>query len=280
MHFRKSLSILSILGVALGASTIVPAQATVVPVINGFGSGTGFTVNTTGGDSASVSGGVFTATDTANQASSIFFNTPITAAQDTAWQETFDYSATGSGGAPTGGFTFLLQSSGLGYLGSSGTGLGFAKSGSPKTAATQFSLAYNGSSYGNNGVVNPSGQFKDAPTTGASAVNLSSGDTIAVSLTYTGGTTIAETLTDLSSGHVYSTSLVDTYIASNGGATPYVGITAGSGSTSTTQVFSNFEFSQLTPEPSGIATFATLGLGTLFLLLRKRNTKPNSTATA
>ncbi len=153
------------------------------------------------------------------------------------------------------GFAFVIQNTGTTALGPSGGGLGYgpdAPSGGSASANTPIgkSVAVKFDLYGNAGETNNStGMYINgaSPTTPSTAlgggVNLHSGDTFKVHLSYD-GTTLAMTVTDT----VNTTQTVTTSWAINipstvGGNTAYVGFTGGTGGASATQDILTWSYS-------------------------------------
>jgi hypothetical protein len=210
----------------------------VTPVISNFGS----TLQLTDG------GG--------SEASSWFATDKVSVAAFTA---SFDYQATGDlfdVGAMADGFAFILQNSSAGpnALGGNGSSLGYGPdpddSGgtviSP-SAAVELNV-YAGHTQGTNfeidgvtGNYNPTGSVDFWDT----------GDAIQVVVSYDGNT-LTETLTDLVNGNTYSTSYGGVDLAKIlGSDSAYVGFSAATGGSVSTQTVSNFTFTAETPTGSG-----------------------------
>ncbi|MBA3936181.1 MAG: autotransporter-associated beta strand repeat-containing protein [Planctomycetes bacterium] len=245
---------LSALSTYTGASTILAGTVSLVRTsVTGFGTtGTGWTLN--GG--ATVASDVLTLTSNAsNQARSAFFNTKVAEAGFTA---TFQYQASGNKTAD--GAAFILQNSAVTSLGASGGQLGY--SGITPSVALAFNLfASNttGTRYFTNGTVT-------TPYTTNSPVVLTSGDPIAVTLTYDGTANLVETLTDLTTTSTFSTTLAAGTIATTlTSANAFVGFSGGTGGSTATQTISNFIYTSGGALPAAtaltIASGATLDLG-------------------
>ncbi len=245
---------LSALNTYTGATTILAGTVSLVRTsVTGFGTtGTGWTLN--GG--ATVASDVLTLTSNAsNQARSAFFNTKVAEAGFTA---TFQYQASGNKAAD--GAAFILQNSAVTSLGASGGQLGY--SGITPSVALAFNLfATNttGTRYFTNGTVT------SAYTTNSPVV-LTSGDPIAVTLTYDGTANLVETLTDLTTSSTFSTTLaVGTIATTLTSANAFVGFSGGTGGSTSTQTISNFIYTSGGALPAAtalaIASGATLDLG-------------------
>jgi autotransporter-associated beta strand protein len=204
-------------------------------ISGGFTGASGLTLN----GAAAITGGNLVLTNgNTNQASSVFSSTPVDVTGFTS-QFTFQSSST-TGYAPTSGegFTFTIQRVSPNAIGASGAALGYgpelggSNSGIAQSVALKFDL-YNDSGEG----ADSTGLYIDgaAPTT-AGSINLSStginfhdGDLFKANLQYD-GSTLAVTITDLTTGattsHNYSIGIVSTI----GSTTGYVGFTASTGS--------------------------------------------------
>jgi autotransporter-associated beta strand protein len=201
--------------------------------ISGFGgSGAGWTTN--GGPA--IAGDVLTLTDNQYQeARSAFDNTEVPTGPFTA---RFVYQATGDAAADGAALVFQNDARGASSLGGPGSNLGY--NGIAQSAAVEFNLLTLGSS------VVPGTNYATGGATGGYAatgpVNLRSGDPIQVNLTYD-GSTLTETLTDLSNSNTWSTSYSGVDLAAiTGGSTAYIGFTGGTGGLESTQTISNFTF--------------------------------------
>jgi len=132
------------------------------------------------------------------------------------------------------GMTFAIQNQGTAALGDGGGGLGYLHI--PTSVAVKFDL-YNNAGEG----ADSTGLYTDgeAPMMPAidltpSGVDLHSGDTMAVQLTYD-GTNLAMIITDTVTQATFSTSWAIDIPATVGGNTAYVGFTAATGSLTSTQ---------------------------------------------
>jgi hypothetical protein len=238
----------------------------------GFNNGVGWTLNNGAGGLPSITGNALTITDNSGStANSAYFNTlqPVGGAGYLGFTATFNYTVTENGGpAPADGFTFVIQNAGLNAVEGGGSDLGYA--GMPNSASVQFNIwPYNGGGLGTNyytggniGSSNSPGYLDVSP------VNLSSGDTIAVTLKYDAAAqTLTETLLDTTTLDTFSTTFTGVDIAAAvGGNTAYVGFTGGDGLGTSTQVISDVAFQ--TPEPGSLTLLFT-GLGIAAIAFRR-----------
>ena len=237
------------------------------------------------GDKPTITGGVLTLTaGKQSDANSVFYNTalPVSA----PFTVSFVYQATavtagGTGntvfGADGATFTIAAVSDGLSQIGGRGSGLGYGNNDS-------------GNNRSNNFIANSAAvELTDYPVTGATSFNtgiVTSGaaggaagnftqagallfsDPTLVNLTYN-GTTLAETLTDQTTGGTFTLTPFAVNLATQTlGTTAYFGFTAGSGGDSSTQTISNFSVTPTgVPEPASIGLAAFAGMG---LLARRR----------
>ena len=163
-----------------------------------------------------------------DQASTAWFVTPVNI-QSFTTNFTFQLSN------PTAdGMTFAIQNQDTAALGDMGGGLGYQHI--PTSVAVKFDL-YNNAGEG----TDSTGLYTDgappmmpAIDLTSSGVDLHSGDTMAVQLTYD-GTNLAMTITDTVTQATFSTSWAIDIPATVGGNTAYVGFTAGTGGLSSTQ---------------------------------------------
>ena len=160
----------------------------------------------------------------------------------------FDYQATPQGGGLADGMAFILQddSNGSHALGGTGSSLGYGLAQddtggtaiSP-SAAVEFNVyvsnlpGTNFATDGGFGSYNPTGDVDFADT----------GDEIQIVLNYN-GRVLTETLTDLVNGNTFSTTYDGVDLAQIlGSDTAYVGFSAATGASESTQTLSNFTFS-------------------------------------
>jgi hypothetical protein len=202
--------------------------------------GQGWTAN----GAADISSNLLTLTDgNSSQASSFFFKTPM---YINAFDASFTYQDVGGGGAN--GFTFCLQNEGPTALGTIGGELGYG--GIAPSAAVDFNIYSGGTAivgygFSSNGVMTASGPPEGYTATGS--VNMASGDPINVGLNYDGHV-ITLSLMDATASTSY-TGKISVGSLSNllGGDTAYVGFTAATGATTSTQTVTNFTFTPLVP---------------------------------
>jgi len=177
-----------------------------------------------------------------DQASAAWFVTPVNI-QSFTTKFTFQLSNPAADG-----ITFAIQNQDTAALGDMGGGLGYQHI--PTSVAVKFDL-YNNAGEG----TNSTGLYTDgaAPTIPAidltpSGVNLHSGDTMAVQLTYD-GTNLAMTITDTVTQATFSTSWAIDIPATVGGNTAYVGFTAGTGGLTSSQEILTWTYAPGTVAP-------------------------------
>ena len=231
--------------VASAAYTIGPAAPT-INFPNGFAAAQGTTMTFNGSTDLDDSrlqltnGGLF-------QAGSAFYNTPVNIQSFTT---TFTIQLSN---AVADGMTFTIQNVGPTALGPAGGGLGYGPdlptNPDPSTnAPIANSIAVKFDFYSNAGEGNDStGLYIDgaSPTTPAiditpSGVELNSGSTITAQLTYD-GTNLTLTLTDVSN-HTFTQTWPINIPQTVGGNTAYVGFTAGTGGSSSSQKVETWAF--------------------------------------
>ena len=195
-------------------------------------------------------------TQSGNEASSAFFNSPAGYQNFTA---NFIYSDQSTGGAD--GITFTLEndSRGANALGGGGGDLGYGSdSNHPATSITnsfsaQFNIYQSSSiSVGTDGAITVNNNPNSSNT---GSVNLDSGDPINVTLSYNSSAqTITETLVDQATNARFSTTFTGINLASILGTTSaFVGFTGGTGGVNALQTISNFSYAA-TPIAS-VSTF-------------------------
>ena len=224
--------------VASRAYTVTTTSGTAINFANGFAGQTSLTLN--GG--ATINGTRLRLTDGGGtEARSAFFSTPVSV---TNFTSDFSFQLTNPAGD---GMTFTIQGSSPTAVGPSGGGLGYGpdnvtnpSSGvnTPiaKSVAIKFDL-YNNAGEG----IDSTGEYVNgaSPTTPstdltASGVNLHSGDVFNVHVVYN-GTTLTWTITDATTAQTFTTSAVVNIPSIVGSATAYVGFTAATGGSVSTQ---------------------------------------------
>lgn len=208
--------------------------------ISGFGNFSGFSVNQSdSGAAPTISAGSIVMTNQSfDENRSIFYNTPENI---TAFSASFTYQASNVSAFNTsvGGTAFVVQdsSSGASAVGSEPFGALLGDGGITPSAAITLELGNNPTT---SGYYTGGGRPGGSPPT--SPVNLASGDPINVTITYN-GSLLQEKLVDTVTAASYGTSFIANLSSVLGGATAYVGITAGNGfQEQATQEISNFQF--------------------------------------
>jgi Legume lectin domain/Chitobiase/beta-hexosaminidase C-terminal domain len=208
------------------------------PVVNdpnGFTNATGFTLD--GG--ATVTGGALQLTDGGNfENRAVWYSTPVNVQNFTT---SFMFQITPASSTASDGFTFTIQNMGLNADGGIGGALGY-QSITP-SVAVKFDL------FDNDGEgVNSTGFYTDgaAPTLPAldltpSGINLHSGDVMQAQLTYDGAT-LTLTLTDTATNATFTASDTIDIPSTVGSNTAFVGFTAGTGGTVSTQNILNWAY--------------------------------------
>jgi hypothetical protein len=165
-----------------------------------------------------------------SEAGSAFFNTPVNVQSFT---NDFSFQLTN---ATADGFTFTLQGNNPNALGPKGGGLGYGADkpgGTPgigRSVAVKFDL-FSNAGEGNDSTglytsgASPTTPFVDLTNTG---INLHSGHTFNVHMTYDGATLVVQ-ITDATSSTSFHTSFPVNIPNLVGGSTGYVGFTGGSG---------------------------------------------------
>src|SRR5215469_3194286 len=203
--------------------------------ISFFNNGANWTINQSGFASANISGNVLHTTDgNGNEAVTAWYNNQVAI---NGFVATFTYQDVGgSPGNNADGASFDVQESGPTYLGAGGGSLGI--SGLTPSANWELNLYQpNGigiafHSNGANGGYLPTGN-----------VNISSGDPINVTIVYSSGGAVQESLVDA----VTSASFVTNYNIGDitsllGSSFGYIGFSAADGGATSTQVISNFTY--------------------------------------
>jgi hypothetical protein len=246
----------------LGDSSAVTATFTInasTPNINfasGFATSTGLQFN----GSAVLSNSQLELTNGGGtEAGSVFFTTPMNISSFTT---NFTFQLTS---AVADGFTFTIQNSSAGVkaLGPSGGGLGYGPDAAGGTPGISNSVAVKYDLYSNVGEgTDSTGLYTNgaSPTTPStdmtsSGVVLTSGDTMAVQITYN-GTTLTMTITDSTANKTFTTSWPVNIPQTIGGSTAFIGFTAGTGGSTAIQNIKTWTFSSSAPPPPTI-NFAT-----------------------
>jgi hypothetical protein len=258
MRFALSIGAVGLIGAALLA--LAPAAG--AQVISGFGNGSNFTLNNAGAsDPATINAGTLEITDgSGNDWNSAYYTNKVNVGAFTA---SFEYQEIGV----TDGFTFIVQDGSVNAVSDNDGGSGLGWNGLPDSAAVEFdTFRGNLTGYETEGVDNVGNGNGGEPV---SPVNFASGDEILVSLQYT-GTTLFESLTDLSNSDKFLTSYSGVNIPSAVGSDKaWVGFTAGSGGASAVQKISNFSFTSA-PEPGSVALAASACVPLVPALRRRR----------
>jgi fibronectin type 3 domain-containing protein len=182
-----------------------------------------------------------------NQAGSFFSTSPVDVTQFTT-QFTFQISP---GSNTADGFTFTIQGNGPTALGPSGGGLGYGPDHTGGTGGIANSVAVKFDLYNNQGEgTDSTGLYTGgaAPTNVGSidltstGVDLHSGDTMQVNMTYD-GTTLAVTIQDTVTGKSATQNYTINIPTTVGNGTAYVGFTAGTGGLTATQDILTWTFS-------------------------------------
>lgn len=182
------------------------------------------------------------------EAGSAFYNTPLNI-QSFTTDFTFQLST-----AVADGMTFTIQNNGPSALGGSAGGLGY--SGITNSVAVKFDL-YNDAGEGNDSTgLYSGGAMPTVPATdlSASGIDLHSGDTMAVHITYD-GTTLAMKITDGVTGASFSTTWSVNIPSLVGGSTAYVGFTGGTGGSSASQKVEGWTFVSNAPPTAQALVF-------------------------
>jgi len=207
---------------------------------NGFPDATGFTFL----NGATVAGGALQLTDGGSfENRVVWYTTPVNVQSFTT---DFSFQITPATPNASDGFTFTIQNKGLNANGGIGGALGYQ--GITPSVAVKFDT-FNNDGEG----VNSTGFYTNgaAPTVPSldltpSGVNLHSGDIMHAHLTYDGAT-LTLTLTDTVTGASFNASQAINIPNTVGGNTAFVGFTAGTGGTVSTQNILNWTY---TPAPS------------------------------
>ena len=164
------------------------------------------------------------------------------------------------------GITFAIQNTGLTALGSFGGGLGYGADNPDVPPVIGNSIAVKFDTYSNGGEGDDStglylnGVSPTIPFTalgGSTGIDLHSGDTFAVHMTYD-GTTLAMRITDGVTNAVYNTSWTVNIPQIVGANTAYVGFTGGTGGLTSSQKIETWTFlsSPVTQQTAATPTFS------------------------
>jgi fibronectin type 3 domain-containing protein len=204
-----------------------------VNLLGGFGSSAGtLTVN----GSTQIKGNKLQLTDgNTNEAGSAFTKVALDVAK---FSTQFNFQLTNPNAD---GFAFVIQGMGANALGANGGGLGYA--GINNSVALKFDLFDNAGEGSNSTGVYLNGASPTVPAVDltGSGIDLHSGHVFKVALTYD-GSTLAETITDLTT----KASVIETYtvdiVAALGGQAGYVGFTGGTSGQTATQSILSWKF--------------------------------------
>ncbi len=182
------------------------------------------------------------------EAASWFANTTYSISSFTG---SFDYQAI-VGEDPADGLAFILQNSTAGAqaLGTGGGDLGYT--GISPSAAIEFNLypTYGqGTAFETNGNTGATAYLGEGGSSYQSTGNVDfvAGDPMQVVVSYN-GTVLTEILTDLTTGATYTAEYTVNLASYLGGSTAYVGFSAGTGSSVSTQTVSDFTFTNSTTD--------------------------------
>ncbi len=151
------------------------------------------------------------------------------------------------------GITFAIQNSGPTAVGTAGSGLGYA--GINNSVAIKFDLFDDAGEGINSTGLYVNGASPTIPATDmtSAGINLHSGDTFSVSLTYD-GTNLTETITDTTTSASGTWSYPINIPATVGGNTAYVGFTGSTGTATATQDILSWTYASL---PTAVPTAPT-----------------------
>src|SRR6185437_3814326 len=178
-----------------------------------------------------------------NVRGSAFFGTPVSIQ---SFDSTFAFKLTNAGAD---GFTFTIQNNSPQAIGPGGGGLGYGPDHAGGTGGIANSLAVKFDLYSNAGEGSDStglyinGASPTLPSTDLTntGINLHSGDTMSVHMTYD-GTTLAMTITDTVTNASYSISWPINIPSVVGSNTAYIGFTGGSGAQTANQEILSWTF--------------------------------------
>jgi Legume lectin domain/Chitobiase/beta-hexosaminidase C-terminal domain len=241
---------------AVTATFTINASAPSINFATGFATSTGLQFN---GSAVLANSQLELTNGGGTEAGSVFFTTPMNVAGFTT---NFTFQLTS---AVADGFTFTIQNSSAGVkaLGPTGGGLGYGPGAPGGTPGISNSVAVKYDLYNNAGEgTDSTGLYTNgaSPTTPAtdmtsSGVILTSGDTMAVQITYN-GTTLTMTITDSTVNKTYTNSWPVNIPQTIGGSTAFIGFTAGTGGSTAIQNIKTWTFNSSTP-PTPTINFAT-----------------------
>ncbi|HEX4121270.1 MAG TPA: CotH kinase family protein [Verrucomicrobiae bacterium] len=200
-----------------------------------FNNGTNWTVNQSGLNSANITSNVFHSTDgNGGETVSAWYNRPVYINGFTA---SFTYrDVGGSLGNNADGLTFDVQENGPAFLGGTGGSLGV--NGLSPSANWEFNL------YSPNGIgaiFHTDGIASGYESTGS--VNVSSGHPINVTIVYSPGGAVEETLADTVTSSTFVTNYnIGDLVVLLGNSLAYIGFTSTDGGVNSVQTVSNFSF--------------------------------------
>lgn len=158
------------------------------------------------------------------------------------------------------GITFAIQGNSVSALGAPGGGLGYANI--PSSMAVKFDLYSNAGEGSDSTGLYVNGAAPTVPAINLSntGINLHSGDTMDVVLSYN-GTTLTMTITDLVTAATYSTSWAIDIPLTVGGNTAWVGFTGGTGGSTSSQKILTWTYAlgSSTPPVAAAPTFSPAG---------------------
>ena len=175
---------------------------------------------------------------TTYEVASAFWATPVNISSFT---NDFTFQLTN---ASADGFTFTIQGVAPTAIGPAGGGLGYGgtSGGIAKSVAVKFDLFSNAGEGTNSTGIYTNGAMPSVPATSLpSSINLHSGDTFHVHMTYD-GITLAMTITDTATNAAFSTSWTINIPGTIGASTAYVGFTGATGGHLATQEMLTWSF--------------------------------------
>ncbi|HEX4770402.1 MAG TPA: chitobiase/beta-hexosaminidase C-terminal domain-containing protein, partial [Bryobacteraceae bacterium] len=185
----------------------------------------------------------------AKEAGSAFYNTPVSIQNFT---NDFAFQLSNPNGD---GMTFTIQGQGPTALGASGGGLGYGPAstggsgGIPNSVAIKFDLYSNAGEGSNSTGIYLNGVIPTLPAVSLAntGINLHSGDTMQVHMTYD-GTTLAMTITDAVVNKSFAVSWQVNIPSAVGASAAYVGFTGGSGSYTASQKIMTWTYVTTAPQ--------------------------------